>query len=62
MAIADSDRWPVTGRQLQLVVCLLLTAFTLAVFWQVQFNDFILYDDPPYVILNPHVQSGLTGG
>lgn len=61
MAIADSDRWPVTGRQLQLVVCLLLTAVTLAVFWQVQFNDFILYDDPAYVTLNPHVQSGLTG-
>jgi hypothetical protein len=61
MAIADSDRWPVTGRQLQLVVCLLLTAFTLAVFWQVQFNDFILYDDPSYVTSNRHVQSGLTG-
>ncbi|MCX5847775.1 MAG: tetratricopeptide repeat protein [Deltaproteobacteria bacterium] len=62
MAIADSDRWPVTGRQLQLVVCLLLTAFTLAVFWQVQFHDFILYDDPLYVTRNPHVQSGLTSG
>jgi protein O-mannosyl-transferase len=61
MAIADSDRWPVTGRQLQLVVCLLLTALTLAVFWQVQFNDFILYDDPSYVTSNRHVQSGLTG-
>jgi len=39
-----------------------LAAVTLAVFWNVQFHDFILYDDLPYVVLNRHVQSGLTGG
>jgi len=35
---------------------------TLAVFWNVQFYDFIFYDDLSYVVLNRHVQSGLTGG
>ncbi len=55
-------RWSVAGRQLYLLICLSLVAVTLAVFWEVQFHDFILYDDLPYVVLNRHVQSGLTGG
>jgi tetratricopeptide (TPR) repeat protein len=58
---ATPGRWSVTGRQLYLLLCLLLATVTLAVFWNVQFHDFILYDDLPYVILNRHIQSGLTG-
>jgi tetratricopeptide (TPR) repeat protein len=46
--------------QLQLLISLFLAAVTLAVFWNLQYYDFILYDDPPYVILNPHVRSGLN--
>jgi tetratricopeptide (TPR) repeat protein len=62
MMTASPGRWSVTDRQLHLLICLSLAAVTLAVFWNVQFHDFILYDDLPYVVLNPHVQSGLTGG
>ena len=62
MMTASPGRWSVTGRQLHLLICLSLAAVTLAVFWNVQFHDFILYDDLPYVVLNRHVQSGLTGG
>jgi tetratricopeptide (TPR) repeat protein len=42
------------------VICLLLAAVTLAVFWQVGSNDFINFDDPGYVYENPHVVTGLT--
>lgn len=61
MMEADLGRWSFTGRQLYLVICLLLAALTLAVFWNIQHFDFILYDDPAYVILNTHVRSGLNG-
>jgi tetratricopeptide (TPR) repeat protein len=62
MVAASPGRRSVTGRQLHLLIGLSLSAMTLAVFWNVQFHDFILYDDLPYVVLNRHLQSGLTGG
>jgi cytochrome c-type biogenesis protein CcmH/NrfG len=61
MITAGPDGVSVTARQLHLLTCLILASVTLAVFWNVQFHDFILYDDPPYVFLNPNVQSGITG-
>jgi NADPH:quinone reductase-like Zn-dependent oxidoreductase len=39
----------------------LLIALTVAVFWGVQHNDFVSYDDPVYVTENPMVREGLTG-
>ncbi|HEX5400044.1 MAG TPA: tetratricopeptide repeat protein [Verrucomicrobiae bacterium] len=42
------------------VVCLLLTAITLLVWWPVVHCGFLNYDDPDYYTANPHVQSGLT--
>jgi len=62
MTTAGSDGGSVTARQLHLLTCLILASVTIAVFWNVQHHDFILYDDFPYVVLNRHVQSGLTGG
>ena len=44
------------------IIFLFLTALTLFVYWQVQYHDFINYDDPSYVNSNHHVRSGLTGG
>jgi len=61
MTTAGPDGVSVTDGQLRVIVCLILAAVAFAVFWNVQHHDFILYDDPPYVFLNPHVQSGLTG-
>lgn len=42
------------------MVCLLLTAATLAVFWRALGCDFVNYDDPTYVTSNPNLQHGLT--
>jgi tetratricopeptide (TPR) repeat protein len=43
-----------------LLICVLLSAVTLAVYWPVTGHDFISCDDPAYVTLNPIVQQGLT--
>ncbi|MGA2783039.1 MAG: tetratricopeptide repeat protein [Smithella sp.] len=47
------------GRQ-KLIVYLVLTVVTLAVFWQVNQYDFINYDDNAYVTENGVIQSGIT--
>ena len=44
----------------KLIVYLILTAVTLAVFWQVNQYDFIGFDDNMYVTENSHIQSGIT--
>jgi protein O-mannosyl-transferase len=49
------------GSQKQiLIVCIILTLVTLAVFWRVNQCDFISIDDPVYVTRNIHIQSGIT--
>src|SRR4051812_18610416 len=40
-------------------LAVLLAALTIAVFWQVQTFDFVRFDDPLYVIDNPHVLGGI---
>lgn len=55
-----SGRWSLTRGQFHLLFCLILVALSLSVFWNVQFHDFVFYDDPLYVTLNRHVQDGLT--
>ena len=47
-------------RRFKTLICLLLTAVTLAVYWQVQYHDFTNFDDPDYVTENPHVYGGLN--
>ena len=42
------------------IICLLLMALTLAVFWTAKDNDFIYFDDQAYVTENPHVLGGLS--
>jgi tetratricopeptide (TPR) repeat protein len=42
------------------LAALLLVAVTLAVYWPVAHYPFINYDDPRYVVENPHVATGLT--
>ncbi len=43
-----------------LLLCLLLAAATLGLYWPAVHFDFINYDDPDYVTFNPEVQHGLT--
>lgn len=38
----------------------ILAMLTLAVFWQVQYFDFVNYDDPGYVYENQHILDGLS--
>ena len=51
-----------TGRQppSRFLLALLLAAATLAVFARVNHFEFLNYDDPLYVTVNPHVQQGLS--
>ncbi len=44
----------------KLIVYIVLTVVTLAVFWQVNQYDFINYDDNAYVTKNSVIQSGIT--
>jgi protein O-mannosyl-transferase len=57
---------PASERKIQLssplVICLLLAAVTLAVWWPVVHCDFLNYDDPDYFTSNPHVLTGLKWG
>ena len=50
----------VQPRSAILVVLLLLTVLTAAVYYPVRSYPFINYDDPDYVSANPHVLEGLT--
>jgi len=43
-----------------ILLCLLLAAATLAVYWPVVHCDFLNYDDPDYFTANPHILTGLT--
>jgi tetratricopeptide (TPR) repeat protein len=45
----------------ELLLCLLLAAVILTVFWQVEHYQFVNYDDDVYVTDNPHVRTGLQG-
>jgi protein O-mannosyl-transferase len=43
-----------------LVICLGLIALVWAVFGQTRLHQFINYDDPLYVLQNPHIRGGVT--
>jgi tetratricopeptide (TPR) repeat protein len=44
----------------RVLICAVLAAITLVVYWPVGNCDFINYDDPVYVVNNPFVQGGIT--
>jgi hypothetical protein len=44
----------------KLIIYIVLTIVTLAVFWQVNQYDFITFDDPAYVTGNSHTQSEIS--
>jgi len=49
----------ITSKEQILIICLLLAAVTLAVYWQVRDFDFV-FDDVAYVTENNHLRSGIT--
>ena len=59
--MAPGERGPFLNKlPCRKLVLLFLAAATLVVYWQVQYHDFINYDDPAYVTSNRHVKAGLT--
>ena len=50
----------ISAKRQKLIIYVILTIITLAVFWQVNHYDFINFDDNVYVTGNSHIQSGIT--
>ena len=48
------------NKHLPLCIYIVLGLTTLAIFWQVQYHDFVNYDDPKYVSENQRVRAGLN--
>jgi len=42
------------------LICFLLAAVTVGLYWRVRSFEFLCYDDPDYVTLNYHIQRGIT--
>ena len=42
------------------IICVLLGALILAVYWKVQYHEFINYDDGRYITENKHVNSSFS--
>src|SRR5271168_4091922 len=47
-------------KQRAALICLLLAAVTLALYWPAAHFDFINYDDPDYIIYNSPIQHGIN--
>jgi hypothetical protein len=54
------DKINISPKKQKLIVYIILTIATLAVFWQVNQYDFVNLDDQVYVTENDHIQSGIT--
>ena len=44
----------------EVFICFLIVVATSAVYWRVGEFEFIEYDDPEYILNNPHMRDGLT--
>jgi tetratricopeptide (TPR) repeat protein len=55
---ATNNSWD--SRRKSLWICLILSAITVAVFWQVAICEFVAFDDDSYVLEEKHVTAGLT--
>ncbi len=58
--MVETARKRLSSRDRDLLLALVLTLVTLAVYWQVQGHAFVTFDDYQYVVENPHVRHGLT--
>jgi len=56
----DNNATDILNKKYFYIICLFLIVATLAVYWQVLDNDFVLFDDDAYVIKNDQVHRGMT--
>jgi protein O-mannosyl-transferase len=49
-----------TNKIIKIAICILLVVSTVVVYWQIQDNEFLNYDDPIYVTENLNVKAGFT--
>jgi tetratricopeptide (TPR) repeat protein len=47
-------------KQLTMAICFALAVGTIAVYFPILWHGFLNYDDPDYILDNPHVKGGLT--
>jgi tetratricopeptide (TPR) repeat protein len=59
-SVQGQKRWKPGDRDLTAVVSISLALLVLAVYWQVQGHEFLIWDDDVYVTENPHVRSGFS--
>src|SRR5205809_2192105 len=48
------------GPRRTILICLILTAVSLALYWPISSHEFVSYDDGIYILENPHVNTGLN--
>ena len=56
----NTDKHRIFNIRYDILICLFLVIATLAVYWQMNYHEFINFDDPSYILQNQHVQKGLT--
>jgi len=56
----NTHKHTLLGIRLDLLICLFLGLFTLAVYWQVENHEFLDYDDNDYITENHHIMRGVT--
>jgi tetratricopeptide (TPR) repeat protein len=60
LLMKDNNATDILKKKHFYIICLFLVVATLAVYWQVLDNDFVIYDDDVYVTENTHVHKGVT--
>ena len=56
----NADKHRIVNIRYDFLVCLFLVIAILAVYWQMNYHEFINFDDASYILENQHVQKGLT--
>ena len=56
----NTDKHRIVNIRSDVLICMFLVIAILAVYWQMNYHEFINFDDSSYILQNQHVQKGLT--
>ena len=56
----NTDKHRIVNIRYDVLICLFLVIAILVVYWQMNYHEFINFDDASYILENQHVQKGLT--